>query len=203
MAKKYILRAKEIYARRGAAWEYHYRNRETARVLCSIGWKDGEQITQTLNHHLPIPELQIDGTLLNIPLVVRREHEDRLLDLLRLSIYQRDLLCVWYWTESGWLEFVRQYQALPDVYEDYCYEYDPLPNDRFLLVPVSKPVDKSLKPVDNLLESVDKSGDKTGGKQPRKGEVLVNTQSYPQLAGVPPFWQDFPQSSPAVPPVQI
>jgi len=136
MSRRIVLTAKQIYERRGLAWQRHYDNRAIAAQLCKTGW-DGVQITRTLSIDYPEPTLEIDGWLLDVPLYLRQEHADRLISLFKLSYLHRDLLCSWYWTEPGWLGFVRQYQALPDVYEAYYYAYDPEPNDRLLLVPMS------------------------------------------------------------------
>jgi hypothetical protein len=174
MPRRIILPVRMIYEKRGLAWAFHYKNRETVRALCAAGW-DGTQVAVELSQLFPQPQLQIDGSLLDIPLNIRREFADTTLSRFRLSIFQRDLLCLWYWTESGWQEFVRQYQSLPDVYENYYYKYDPEPNDRLLLVPISskpkqgtaKKVQVPYSPVDSSVDSsvdnpvgnpVDKSG---------------------------------------------
>ena len=60
----------------------------------------------------------------------------RALGRLFTSGMERTMMCVWYWSESGWMEYVRQFQSLPDVMEDHCYVYDAA-LDAARLVPVS------------------------------------------------------------------
>lgn len=137
--------------RRACAWERHYRRREIASHLCTLGWS-GTRVIQALTAAgYPEPELDVDGDLLSVPLYLRQGKQDELLSLLKIQDHA--LLCVWYWTEMRWMQFVRQFQSLPDVYEDYYYRYEPLPVDRIVLVPMSskpkqgcgKPVDKPVK----------------------------------------------------------
>lgn len=173
MSRRIIMPVYEIYRRRGYSWAQHYQNRATVRALCSSGW-DGVQVTRALSQDYPTPELQIDGSLLDVPLNVRREHTDRLCQRFRIPIIQRDLLCVWYWTESGWQDFVRQYQSMPDIYEDYYFKYDPEPNDRFLLVSMSsKPKQGSAKKVQPSCVAVDKPVDNRGANGDEKVQVAA------------------------------
>ena len=168
MARRRIMTKDEIYRRRGLCWEQHYKNRAVARELCAAGWNSVE-ITMALLQDYPKPELQIDGSMLDVPLEVRQKHEYETLRRFRLSHVHQDLLCVWYWTESGWMEFVRQYQELPDVFEAYYFKYDPEPNDRMLLVPMSsKPKQGSAKKVHVGYVVVDKSVEKAGTSRLQK-----------------------------------
>lgn len=167
MPRRLVLPLKKIYENRGTEWQFHYENRLFVSSLCVSGW-NGVEVALALHHSYPKPELMIDGSLLDVPLSVRREHEANFLSRFRLP--RRNLLCSWYWTESGWSEFYSMYQALPDVYEDYYYKYEPEPNDRFRLVPMScKPkqgekVQSSQIYVDNPVDNpMDKSG--TGRRQ--------------------------------------
>lgn len=155
MPRRYIFTIEEIYKRRGTAWKFHYENRALAREMTKASW-DNIKILQALAMNLPEPELQIDGWMLEYPLNIRHEHFNNMQNHFRLP--NENLLCIWYWTESNWQEFKEKYQALPEVYEDYYLKYDPEPNDRGLLVPMSskpkqgsKKVLLSTKPVDNPL----------------------------------------------------
>lgn len=145
MPRRMIVTIKKIYERRADSWAYHYRNREKTRIMCQAG-REGLKIETILNQYLPTPVMEIDGYILDIPFDIRREHANQLLNRLNLSPINRELLCSWYWTESGWQELVHQYQSLPDVYEDYYYQYEPEPIDRLILVPMSaKPKQGSIK----------------------------------------------------------
>jgi hypothetical protein len=149
MARRHVFTIKKIYEQRGRSWKYHYDNRDLARQLCKAGW-DGALIEQTLRQELPEPKLQIDATLLDTPLDIRRKHYSHLES--RFQLRNNDLLCRWYWTEQSWQEFVQAFQALPEIFEDYYLKYDPEPNDRGVLVPMSskpKQVHPSCRPVDN------------------------------------------------------
>ena len=158
MPRRLTLSARKIIERRASAWETHYKRRALVIELCKAGW-DGEQVARSLEMSYPAPVLGIDGNFEEIPIALRRTEEDRLLRLFRLDRKYRDYLCSWYWTGDGWQEFVRQYQALPDVYEDWYWKYEPEP-DRLVLAPMSsKPkqgrgriqkVQVPYYPVDNL-----------------------------------------------------
>lgn len=139
MPRRIVVTALEIQKRRAQAWEDHYRNRMLARALITAG-TSAEIAIRNLELFYPAPEIGVDGYALDIPLVVRREHNHRM----RLPA---DLLCVWYWSESYWMEFVRKYQSLPDVYEDYYWKYEPEPLDRGVLVPVSSKPKQGTKKV--------------------------------------------------------
>lgn len=156
MPRRIVYSIKQIYENRLLAWEFHYKNRELARVHSAAG-VNALDLVQALSIYYPKPELQIDGFMLSVPLYTRREHEDGLRSRFRVS---RDLLCSWYWTESHWLEFVREYQNLPEIYQAYYLRYDPEPNDRALLVPMDSKPKQGSKPVDKCLISVDKPVDK-------------------------------------------
>lgn len=145
MPRRMIVTKKQIYARRGEAWSSHYRNRETAKTMISAGW-NGTQIVSSLNASWSTPEMEIDGRTLDIPLNIRQEWGSRLQNIHQIN--DRDLLCIWYWTADNWQDFVRQFQSLPDVYEDYYYLYEPEPIDRMRLIPMSsKPKQGSEKKV--------------------------------------------------------
>lgn len=164
MTRRKIVTRREIYRHRAAAWESHYQNRLLAKTLISNGY-DAMQIVLEINKVMEKPTLEIDGWLVDVPMEVRREKEDELLGRCKLSIFQRRLLCVWYWTETGWDGFVRAFNDLPDVYEDYYYQYEPQA-DRLTLVPKSqickKPVDNFGYPVDKYMKPVDKSVENLG-----------------------------------------
>lgn len=177
MGRRVIVSRDQMYKNRASAWEFHYNNRNIARSLCSIGF-DGGRISYILKDFC-VRDLSMDGNFLDIPMQTRRQFEDSALRSCGLARTQTDLLCDLYWTQQGWLEFVRLWQALPEVEEAYYHVYDPLPNDRLLLVPVSSkpkqgsvPVDKCLKTVDN---PVDKSGTSKGLKVQlgQKEDILV------------------------------
>lgn len=146
MPRRRVMTVKKIYEERAAQWAFHYKNRAFASSLCELGWS-GASLSAALRQDYPVPSLQIDGSMLDVPLRIRCECETGLLS--RFRLVDRVLLCLWYWTLDDWQEFVRQYQALPDVCEDYYYRYD-REGDRALLVPMSSKPKQGSLPVDNL-----------------------------------------------------
>lgn len=136
MPRRRVVSIDEIYKRRGCAWEHYYKLRALAREMVTVGW-NGEGIAHALaaRNCYGTPEIQIDGWLLDIPLETRLKNERELLSLFRIA--DRELLCPWLWTEAGWMKFVRAFQSLPDVIEDYYYRYEPMPADRLVLVAMS------------------------------------------------------------------
>ena len=133
MSRRHIVTPKQIQEQRANAWQMHYQLRERAKIMIESGW-DGVQISYLLSLDLPAPELDVDGYPLRVPISIRREKFDRLLSSLRVAT--TDLLCIWYWTSGSWQDFVRLYQSLPDIYEDYYYLVD-IEADRLRLAPVS------------------------------------------------------------------
>lgn len=136
MSRRLIVTKAEIHRRRGDAWARYYACRGLAVGMMRAGW-NGENIARTLERYpdYACPEVGIDGWLLDTPMQARREHEADLLKHFRLT--DRVMLCPYFWTEKGWMEYVRMYQALPDVFEDYYFKYEPMPIDRLRLVPMS------------------------------------------------------------------
>ena len=155
MPRRVIVKKDEMYRKRASAWEFHYNNRNIARGMCSYG-KDGARISLIVKDYC-IRELRMDGWFLDVPFESRRVMEWQVLNQCGLSHMQTDLLCHYYWTEAGWMEFVRLWQAMPEVEEDYYHRYDPLPNDRLLLVPMSSKPKRGTAP-----SLVDKPVDKSG-----------------------------------------
>ena len=135
MPRRIVVKRDEIYKRRSHAWERYYKLRELARQMTSAGWDGGAIAAALKRYDEYTPELEIDGRLLDTPLEARRKYEHELLSRFRLS--DRELLCPWLWTEQGWMEFVRQFNALPEPAEDYYLRYEPMPLDRLRLVPMS------------------------------------------------------------------
>lgn len=131
MARRRIVKRDDVYKRRADAWATHYQNREVVRAM-SNHWT-AERIIGELERGLPSPEMGIDGNLLDYPLAVRREYGNGKILPWTLS----HLLCVWYWSEDRWMEMVRLYQSLPEIYEDFYWRYQPEPYDRQVLFPVS------------------------------------------------------------------
>lgn len=131
MARRRIVRCKDIYRLRGDAWATHYENRNIARELSKQA--DAVRIMRDLIEYLPAPEMGIDGALLDYPIDLRREYLHG--KILPESLSR--LLCIWYWSEDCWMDMVRLYQSLPDVSEDYYWRYQPEPFDRVVLFPVS------------------------------------------------------------------
>ena len=133
MPRRYIIPVREIYKRRAAEFEYHYNNHRT--VTETMVMYDAYRVANTLRREIPAPIMRADGSLIEGLATV--QGKARAADLLNIYPAQRDLMCLWYWSEDGWADFNRQYQNLPEVTEDYCLKYDE-ELDAALLVPVSE-----------------------------------------------------------------
>lgn len=141
MPRRLIVRKDDIYKRRAEAWEFHYKNREMAKQIS--GGLDVQKILITISREVPPPELDITARLITT-------HEidqgiNKALDGLRWTWKQRDLICLWYWSELHWMEFVRAFQKLPDVFEDYYWLYSKKTDDVKLVPMSSKPKQGSRK----------------------------------------------------------
>jgi len=133
MARRQVVRKADVYRLRGVNWELHYKNRGMCRSMVEIGWNSVD-VTCSITSVYPVPVVQMDGDAPDVPLILRQQFEDQLLCDCRLR--DRRLLNVWYWSESGWMDYVKQFQSLPDAYEDYYWKYES-EGDRLLLVPMS------------------------------------------------------------------
>ncbi|MBL0320759.1 MAG: hypothetical protein IPP74_15900 [Alphaproteobacteria bacterium] len=121
MARKYIIPKKEVLARRALEWEYHYGNRR--KVMEVFGIYDPLRVINTITREIPSPIMRADGSLLEGIATVRGRSKAAY--YLNIDQMQKDLLCLWYWSEDGWANLNAQFQNLPDVTEDYCLLYDP------------------------------------------------------------------------------
>ena len=131
MPRKYVLSVKDINRRRGESWEQHYRNRELAKMYAP---QDAARVSQIIMREVPPPEMRIDGSLLD-GMANLRGMSAALAKTFQSGM-PREMMCVWYWSESAWMEYVRQFQNLPDVIEDYVFMYDAA-LDAARLVPAS------------------------------------------------------------------
>ena len=117
MPRAVVMPVKEIYTRRATNWEWHYKNRSVAKLFAG---EDAIRINYALNARLPVPELLVDGSLYDslthLRVMAAMAFEFR--------IQMRTLMCVWYWSESGWMDFVRAFQNLPEVFEPYYMFYE-------------------------------------------------------------------------------
>lgn len=120
MPRKYIIPKKEVIARRALEWEYHYNNRRKVRE-CFVVY-DPLRVINTITREIPAPIMRADGSLLEGIATVRGKSKAAY--LLNIDQEQKDLMCLWYWSEDGWANLNAQYQNLPDVTEDYCLLYD-------------------------------------------------------------------------------
>jgi hypothetical protein len=120
MAKRYILPINEIYKRRGQNWEYHYNKR--VMVAQSAHTLDVRHVTEIISLNVPPPELITDASILCG--IATLKGVENALTSLHWTYQQHEIICIWYWTEEYWQDFVRAFQSLPDVYEDHYYAYD-------------------------------------------------------------------------------
>lgn len=120
MARKYIIKQKEVLARRALEWEYHFNNRRTVKEVFVI--YDPLRVINTLTREIPSPIMRADGSLLEGIATVRGKSKAAY--LLNIDQMQKDLMCLWYWSEDGWANLNAQFQNLPEVTEDYCLKHD-------------------------------------------------------------------------------
>lgn len=142
MPRRLIYKVSDIYRLRGDSWEWNYGLRAWANTS---GLVSARVLSALAEAKMPEPEMQIDGSLYRPMDVIVAQH--RALDNLSLPSDSVELLCsmcAWYWSDSGWNSFVRQYEGLPDVTEDYYLVHDAR-RDGARLFPLSY----SHKPVDN------------------------------------------------------
>lgn len=133
MARRVVISKKEIYRMRGTNWEWHYQHHVMVRGLGSS--LDREKIARVIAREVPAPIMRIDGSLLEGMDVARGVA--RAMVELSFSYAYRDLICSWYWSNESWDSFVRLFQSLPEVEEDYYLLYD-ADLDAALIVPMSQ-----------------------------------------------------------------
>ncbi len=143
MARRIIVPRNEIYRRRARSWEYHYSNRGLVKqIALSL---DAQSIINIVDRYVPAPKLRTDGCLIEGIDTLTGIHEA--LRMLRWTTSQSKIICVWYWSEVYWMQFVHEFQSLPDVVEDYYFVYDD-ELDAIQLAPMSsKPKQGSVKAV--------------------------------------------------------
>lgn len=133
MSRRYIIPQKEILKRRALEWEYHYNNRRKV-AECFVMY-DRDRVINTITREIPSPIMRADGSLLDGLATVKGR--SRAAYLLNIDQEQKDLMCLWYWSEDGWANLNAQFQNLPEVTEDYCLKYDE-EIDAAWVVPVSQ-----------------------------------------------------------------
>lgn len=131
MPRSVVISAQEMYNRRGSNWEAHYKNRDTAKLYAAV---DCERVSDVISQNVPRPVMLADGSLLDGVENLRGMHKAR--HYLALNSMPREMMCVWYWSESAWMELVREFQSLPEIYEDYYMFYDET-LDAMRLMPLS------------------------------------------------------------------
>lgn len=132
MSPRLIVTKKDILRLRAMYWERHYGYRSQVRAFVAAG-RNGETVTNILRQSMALPSVNFDGSLADLN---RDDRRSRLALVEQLEIFNLDLLCVFWWSEAGWMEYVRQYQALVDPVEDWYWTYH-APTDQMLLVPMS------------------------------------------------------------------
>ena len=131
MPRRIVVKKKDIQRRRAQNWEMHYKYRNMAKEMTARGID--VYLLMSKISRLPCPELDFDGAALYFPKVSRFEQMDIRSDYL---FCECALVCSWYWSDEGWMEFVRKFQALDDPCEDYYFFYD-AETDVVRLVPIS------------------------------------------------------------------
>jgi hypothetical protein len=151
MPRRLIVKKDEIYKRRGESWSFHYQMRETVKQIS--GGLDVQRILLTIGSCVPAPELDITAALIVTPKI--DQGINNALEHLRWTWKQKDMMCVWYWNKNNWMDFVRAFQSLPEVEEDYYYLYSKKTDEGKLVPMSSKPKLGSKRAVEN---PVDKKG---------------------------------------------
>ena len=119
MPRSIIITKAEINKRRGSNWAWHYQNREVAKMYAQ---QDQQRVSMVVASRVPAPVLLVDASVLDGIETLRAQN--LALQYMTLSRMERTMMCVWYWSGEAWQEFVRAFQALPDVFEDHYYFYD-------------------------------------------------------------------------------
>lgn len=148
MGRRIVISKNEIYKKRAQSWEYHYSNRGLVKQI-SLSL-DAQKIINTIVRYVPAPQLRVDGCLLEGMDTLKGIHEAAA--ALRWTTAQSKIICVWYWSEVYWMQFVHEFQNLPEVTEDYYLIYD-AKKDAVQLAPMSsKPKQGSIKAVEIPVE---------------------------------------------------
>lgn len=147
MPRRVIVSVQDIYRARACSWERHYERRMLARELISQGWNPAP-IVQALRAEMNEPHLDLEGRICEVPIGERKASPMQMIYRLGWNGRRRafesesgnsslwDLTCVWYWSDSAWDDFVREFQALPEVGEDHYVVYNK-ETDCVHLVPMS------------------------------------------------------------------
>lgn len=132
MPRRVVIAKKQIYKRRSSSWDYHYSLRQQAALMTANG-RGAMKISDMLARSLARPQLRIDGGLVDLSAADRLARRSL---VGQLEIFDEDLLCWFWWTEAAWMEYVREFQCLPDPVEDWYLTYNEA-TDQALLVPMS------------------------------------------------------------------
>lgn len=134
MPRREIVTVKEMQERRANAWERSYRHRGMAQATIMNSVSITTRILSAIQRHVPPPEMLIDGYLYRSLDVIKGEAMAAA--EIGISPVNKEVMCLWYWTDAGWDQFVQAYQALPEIYEPYYWTYD-AERDGAILTPVS------------------------------------------------------------------
>jgi len=141
MPRRIVISKEKVYQRRADSWAFHYANRGLVKQISSA--VDAHRIISIISRYVPAPVLRVDGNLLEGRETFRGVSEAA--SVLNWSEAQRKIICVWYWSEVYWMEYVHAFQNLPDVEEDYYILHDKI-IDAIQLAPMSsKPKQGSAK----------------------------------------------------------
>jgi hypothetical protein len=122
MPRRIIIPIREIQRRRAINWDWHYSRHSLAREMCA--YVSSGDVQSTIARHVPAPVMDICGAYVEGIATVRGRRE-AVCDLrLEDTTDNRSLMCVWYWKDVDWTEYVHQFQSLPEVYEDHYLYYD-------------------------------------------------------------------------------
>ena len=87
---------------------------------------------------VPEPEMLMNGDLLDG--MAELKGMNLVMIYLNMINTKRELFCIWYWSEEGWMELVRAFQRLPEIYCDYYHYYDVV-KDAVRYMPMIEAVD--------------------------------------------------------------
>lgn len=118
MPRSVVLSVKDINMARAKNWEFHYQSRSMAKTFAV---EDRERIEYNIRKRCPAPVLRVDAALLDGIENLRAMAYTLAYLSLRLD---RSMMCVWYWSETSWMDFVREFQSLPEVLEPHYLFYD-------------------------------------------------------------------------------
>lgn len=120
MPRRCVMNADWMRIARANGWSINYERRHAAR---SLGADRGAHVLRVLSS-FPDTEMGLTGWLdkeasgLLMSARVRSACESA-----QIPLWNYEMLARWYWGDSEWQEYVRQFNSLPDPSGFYCFSF--------------------------------------------------------------------------------